>query len=177
MEAGFNGDRTGLKLTGEFSADISSPPGPPVDAAVARVASRLSSEYFLRSLLLIAPLTDNDFLTSVVSLAIIGANTAHLDQDLPQGAKYGSLEDVPPDEVRKPVSVMAVAETLGIPYETARRHVNKLLKAGRCERLGGGVIVPRRAIDDPVRDAAMLSNLVNLRRLFRGLKRAGLDLE
>ena len=153
----------------EMSADVAA------ETAGARVAARLSSDYVLRSLLLLAGRYDGELMTGVVSLAIIAANTAHLEQaaGTPQ---YPDLGEIPPDDLRKPISVLALAGSLGLPFETTRRHVNRLRKAGRCVRVKGGVIVPAESLRNFDNDAALVANLTNLRRLFRSLAKAGLDL-
>jgi len=40
-----------------------------------------------------------------------------------------------------------------------------------------GVIAPADSLVGPAEEAAILANLANLRRLFRGLRRAGVELE
>ena len=49
-----------------------------------------------------------------------------------------------PTPLRTPVTVYALARSLGIPYETVRRHVGKLKAAGICEAAADGVIIPAR---------------------------------
>jgi hypothetical protein len=118
-----------------------------------------------------------DLLTAVVHRAIVDANISHLEQDPETSARFASLDAVPPDELRRPVSVSAIADSLGVPFETTRRHVNKLIAAGLCQRCGAGVIVPASALDTPAVNQGAVANMANLRRLFRALKRAGVDFE
>ncbi len=50
-----------------------------------------------------------------------------------------------PDTLRRPVSIQSVSLSLGVPYETARRHIHKLVSAGYVERRGArGFVVPER---------------------------------
>lgn len=147
----------------------------PVEAAGdgARAAVRLGSDYLLRSLQMLGELFDGQVLTALISLAIVQANTTHLEGS---GA-YRDLEDLPPDHVRRPVSVLAIANSLGLPYETTRRHIEKMIQSGQATRVDGGVIVPRAALDSPRHRERLQANLVNLRRLVRGLAAAGLNLD
>lgn len=137
----------------------------------ARLVARLSSQYLLRALKLVAEAYDGEILTAIVAQSIVAANTAHLDARDGQGASYAGRP--PPDELRKPVSVLAIAGSLGLPFETTRRHVNKLVAAGRCVRVKGGVIVPASVLDHPRSAKAAETNLAYVRRFLRELKAAG----
>jgi hypothetical protein len=139
-----------------------------------RLVARLSADYLLRSLKMIGELAEGELLTGLVNLALVQANVGHLD---PTGSGYDSLEDVPPDRVRRPVSVLALSASLGLPYETTRRHVAKMVETGQCQRVKGGVVVPTAAVDDPRRNLMLGQNLTNLRRLYRNLRAAGVPLD
>ena len=143
----------------------------------ARAAVRLSDEYFLRALRIIAELTGADMVTAIVFRAVVAGNIGYLEGQESEAALYADLDTVPPDHLRRPVSILSVSGTLGLPYETTRRHVRKLIASGFCRMERGGVIAPAERLVGPAEEAAILANLANLRRLFRGLKRAGVDLE
>jgi prepilin-type processing-associated H-X9-DG protein len=143
----------------------------------ARAAVRLSDEYFLRALRIVADLTEGDMITAIVFRAVVAGNIGYLDGHTAEAALYADLETVPPDHLRRPVSILSVSGALGLPYETTRRHVRKLIASGRCRMERAGVIAPAESLVGPAEEAAILANLANLRRLFRGLKRAGVELE
>ena len=154
------------------------PPSRPTPGAEAvRAAVRLSDEYLLRTVRLISDLADGELLTAIVFRAVVAGNIGYLDANPAEAAAYSGLDSPPPDHLRRPVSVLSLAGSLGLPYETTRRHVGKLLAAGRCQAVKGGVIAPAAVLSGPREEAAMLANLGNLRRLFRGLKKAGVSLE
>ncbi len=140
-----------------------------------RAAVRLSDEYVLRALRLISDLAGGELLTAIVFRAIVAGNIGYLDGNAAEAAQYADMDTMPPDRLRRPVSVLSVANSLGIPYETTRRHVRKLIAAGHCRREAKGVIAPAAALSGPAAETAMLANLANLRRLFRGLKKAGVE--
>ncbi len=142
----------------------------------ARLVGRLSGDYILRSLLLIASLQGGDIVAAIIAQAIGAANIGHLEQT-GEGAQFAGMGETPPDAVRRPISVLALAGTLGLPFETTRRYVNKLAAAGVVERVKGGVIVPSRAIADDRVQEVVAANLVNVRRFFRSLKKAGVPLD
>lgn len=147
-----------------------------IQADQSRVVARLSSDYFLRALRLMADLHDGELLTGIIFQAIVAANTAHLEQS-DAGARHAGNNSVPPDELRKPVSVLGVSGALGLPFETTRRHVNRLLASGRCERVRGGVIVPQSTLQGQAMSEAASHNLANVKRFVRELKRAGVVLD
>jgi hypothetical protein len=160
------------------AADLPTDP-PPQTAAdqigedTARLVARLSSEYVLRALKVLTEFHGADMVTAVLTQAIIAANTSHLDGRAGEGALYAGLEHTPPDAVRRPISVLALAQSMGLPFETTRRHVNKLVKAGRCVRVRGGVIVPASVLEHPRTREATMTNVANVRRFVRALKAAG----
>ena len=147
------------------------------DAAACRLAARLSTEYFLRTAQLISENLGGELTMAVVLRAVVAAHTSYLDQDVATSVEFASLEGVPPDELRRPVSVMAIAQSLYLPFETTRRHVNKLIKIGLCKRVQGGIIAPAASMREATRHEATLANMANLRRLYRSLKRAGVTFD
>ena len=62
-----------------------------------------------------------------------------------------------------------LAERLGIPQETVRRHLQRLLDADQCERTGDGYRVPARVLARPPFVQYMLDNQSHLHRLYSGL--------
>lgn len=140
-----------------------------VEQDLSRVAARLSADYFLRALGLISALHDGDITAAIIWQAIVSANTAHLDTN-----EYAGTQAPPPDDLRRPVSVLSLSQSLGMPFETTRRYVNRMIDAGQCERVRGGVVVPARVINDDRFQAARMENLAYLRRLGREMLRAGI---
>ena len=144
------------------------------EADQGRAAARLTADYVLRSLQLVIGLANGEFLTGVIAMAVSQANVAHLIQ--PEGTVRDPAPGSVPDAARRPVSVLAISQSLGLPYETTRRHIEKLVKAGYCVRVQKGVIVPAGSMDTEGHREMLATNLTNLRRLFRGLRSAGVDL-
>jgi hypothetical protein len=147
------------------------------DAAVGRIVARLGVEYVLRTVQLMSQEAGGDLTTSVVLYAALAGNVGHLDRNPATAGQFDSLQDLPPDELRRPISVLAVANSLGLPRETVRRHVSKLVKLGRLVRVKGGVVGPAITHQGADQEKAMLTNVANVRRFFRGLKRAGFDFD
>jgi len=103
--------------------------------------ARISSDYFLRSLALIAEVQDGDMIKAIVFLAVVAANTGHLEQT-GQGSRFAGVDSAPPDDVRRPVSALAISQALGMPFETTRRYINRLIADGVLARVKKGVIAP-----------------------------------
>jgi len=89
------------------------------------------------------PLHQHDILCTLVFVAIVSGNLAHVVHDKAVTWQYGSIDRPPPDDMRKAVSVRAIADMLGLSVETTRRCVCQLIENGECIRVAGqGVIVP-----------------------------------
>ena len=78
-------------------------------------------------------------MNGLVFTAIRAANVKHMTNKAP-AANRGIL----PDSDRKPVSIMAISDSMRLPYETVRRHARKLVRNGKCVRIGRvGLMVPQ----------------------------------
>ena len=146
----------------------------PAGRDVRRAAVRHGWEHVLQCIGIAASMTGGDLIHGIILVAIIHANTAPLrlsngDQD------YDAGPNLPEDSLRTPVSVYAVAKQLGLPYETVRRHVARLIDEGRCIKAGprSGVIVPASAIREMRPDAFIRESLDSLRNLIAELDRIG----
>jgi DNA-binding Lrp family transcriptional regulator len=144
------------------------------DDAVARMVATLSTEFVLRSLRLLAE-TYGDVRTGIVAQTIVAANTAYLDGRRGAGRRYVGVEETPPDEVRRPISVARLAESLGFPYETMRRRVRRLIDSGVCIQVGGGLIVPGAVLEQPTAARAALAHVGHVRKFMRDLHAAGFE--
>jgi DNA-binding Lrp family transcriptional regulator len=143
-------------------------------AADARTVSVLSAEYILRALQLLAD-AYGDIRAGIVAQTIVTANTAHLDAPRGEGYRYAGIAQTPPDEVRRPISIARLAESLGLPYETMRARVRRLIDAGVCVQLDAGLIVPGAVLERPTAARSMLANVGYARKLMRDLHAVGFD--
>jgi DNA-binding transcriptional ArsR family regulator len=136
-----------------------------------RLAGRLVVEFVLR--FVEDPLGHvGDPVTTLTGLEIILANTEGW-ADTEAGGEGGEAESFVPDERRTPVSVADLGARLGVPAETIRRHVRRLVEAGLARRMADGYIVPAEALAQPVVMGFAARNLMNLHRLFAGLGEFG----
>jgi hypothetical protein len=106
--------------------------------------------------------------------AIAAANTAHLDVRSADPGVAGA-DALLPDEVRRPISVNRLAQSLGLPFETTRQCVKRLIETGTCVRVKGGIVVPRAAVQRPEVHLAVMANLDTVRQLVRDLRTVGVE--
>jgi hypothetical protein len=130
---------------------------------------RASEEFFLRCINLLNSIFPNDLLRGVIWIAIINANIYHLLDNPELGDAYAGEDTPPPDSERRPVSRAAIAQSLGLPLETCRRHINQMVHDGLCVEVEGGVIVPATRLSSPQANQANQQNMVNLRRFLQRL--------
>jgi DNA-binding Lrp family transcriptional regulator len=113
-------------------------------------------------------------LDALLVLAINQANIAPLTRDPAARARYGQLEAPAPDAERRPVSVNAIAGSLGLPFETVRRRIKRLGGGGVCVISTEGVVVPASfLVSEPYLRSVMASH-VRLRRFYGELSALGL---
>lgn len=153
-------------------SDLDAPTLPP---DVRRQVVRLAGDFFLNTSQVITTAIDTDLVTGMIFLAIVRANVRHMLDDPELALAYFEPGDRPPEVFRKPVSVYAIARELRLPYETARRHIRKLLAKGLCERQGdGGVVFPPEVNDRPEVRQAVATNFHTTIRYARALADAGI---
>lgn len=90
-----------------------------------------------------------DYLDTLLMIALIQANIAPLMNDRDLQLRYATAESAPPDDVRRAISVTALAGSLGLPFETVRRRLGRLNALGYCEPAERGYRVPARLLDGP----------------------------
>lgn len=132
-----------------------------------RMAARVAVYYFLRTATLITRAVDEDLVTALVFLGVQRANVRGLVRNPDIDATYASVSEIPPDDLREPVSVYAVAKALAMPYETVRRHTTKLREAGLAEVVDGGLLIPNQVHRSASMLAGMAENLEVSRRFLR----------
>lgn len=116
---------------------------------------------------------DRDFLDTLITLAIVQANVTPLVNDRDLQRAYADHDSLPPDELRRPVSVSAVAHSLRLPYETVRRHVVRLSKAPGIELTAQGVVVGGESLNTPEHRALLTANHALVRDFYRRLRGLG----
>ena len=120
---------------------------------------------------------DRDFLRGLIFVTVMAMNVEHITFDPGPAWRYADAETTPPDEMRTPVSVRAVSDRLGAPYETTRQHLMRLVELGRAKRVGRGFIIPGEVNQDPRYLRMGLNIYWWLLRAVSQLERLGFDLD
>ncbi|HEV2530094.1 hypothetical protein [Phenylobacterium sp.] len=115
--------------------------------ADARLTNRLAMAYLLDAVAIFRG--EDHLLDALLISAISQANVAPITRQADLQVTYAAPDAAPPDDMRRPVSVNALASSLNLPFETVRRRVRGLLDRGICEPGDGGVIVPTRVVTSP----------------------------
>ncbi|MBV9509524.1 MAG: hypothetical protein JO303_04505 [Caulobacteraceae bacterium] len=116
----------------------------------AEAAASLASDYLLNAIGVLGELFDGDLVTGLVFLTILRAGL----------------------DAAGPVTVYEVSKRLGLTYETARRHVNRLIRQDYCRREATGLTIPRATLLKPEVARAAVRGGRALHRLIHGATRA-----
>lgn len=139
----------------------------------ARLAQRATIQLVMETFDLLSRVIDSDTLGGFIFLGIASANTRHLRPGSPEAQAYADTGTVVPDSMRRGISVHALSHQVNLPYETTRRHVQKLIQEGLCLRRTDGIIVPATALSNPRMLSAVDRNLANVYRFIDELERGG----
>lgn len=146
--------------------------GPPSPAFVVHLLMDLQ----LRHLETLTPMF-GDVTRAFVWAGVLQANMRRLLVEREAAWAYAGPETPPPDSLRIPVSVRAVANELGMPYETTRRHVAALQDEGRLAKAGRGVLVPAAALGDEALGKGNQTLMLRFVRLIGELARLDFDFD
>ncbi|THD77039.1 MAG: hypothetical protein E7812_13855 [Phenylobacterium sp.] len=113
---------------------------PFAETVTVRVAGRLGMAFFLDILRIACD--GHQLLDGLILLTIGHANVEYLERDAAMQARFADYDDVPDDDLLRPISISAVANSLGQPFETIRRRTAALREAGACATTGKGLIIP-----------------------------------
>lgn len=114
---------------------------------------------------------DLDAVDALIWVSIIQANVSPVMARSDLEATYADRP--PPDELRRPVSVAALAGATGLPFETVRRRVARLRDRGLCDVGPDGVLVRQRALETPQHAKVIVDNYHVLQNTFRRLEALG----
>jgi hypothetical protein len=136
-----------------------------------RVAGRLANAFTLD----LVKLGDHrrDVADALLRAAIVHSNLAHLIRDPVFQRRFATVDQDPPDAMRRPATINAIATSLRLPFETVRRRVLGLVETGVCALSSGGVIVPQAASSSPPYRAALAAQHGKLEGLYRRLRAIG----
>jgi hypothetical protein len=137
-----------------------------------RVTSRLTAAFLLDFIALARG--EAHVLDALLASAIIQANVAEISRHADLAVEYAESDALPTDEMRRPVSMNAVASSLNLPFETVRRRVSAMAQEGFCQFVDGGVIVPTAVLAQPQYYIAAYKGYERLRAFYYQLRDLGL---
>jgi DNA-binding Lrp family transcriptional regulator len=116
---------------------------------------------------------DGDLLQPLLLTVILEANQTRINQDPALQRTYGDLETAAPDELRRPVTFNAVAESLRLPFETVRRRVHGLARDGLCVIGPRGIYVPHAVVTSAAYNAVQSARYARLQGFHDAAVRLG----
>ncbi len=117
---------------------------------------------------------DGDLVEALAFTTALDANMVPVDRDADLAVAYGRLDESAPDELRRPVSINSVAQSLGLPFETVRRRFVSLTDRGLCISTPAGVIIPRSAVTSSVYNGIQQARYERTRSFFLSLRADGI---
>jgi hypothetical protein len=141
----------------------SNPTGEPIEDGF-RLKAVIACEIFLR---IARSATEHygDMDSLTIYLAVVLASVGAASRDPQTRARYAGQEPLP-DELLRSVSRRAISESTGLPRETVRRKIMKLIADGHLIEDGDGVRPPMNVLEQR-------NNYAFARTLVAELERAG----
>lgn len=140
-----------------------------------RLISRLSMDYVISIYSAVLRGGTHDPLDALILSTVAVANVAHLSADPAQSLKYGAIDQPEPFDIKRPISRNAVALSLGLSYETARRRIQKLIDAGSLIDTEDGLVGANETRNPEMVLAMAKQNATLLKRLVRLMRDAGVE--
>jgi len=137
-----------------------------------RLVARALAAYLLDTIAIARG--DSDVVDTLLASAIIQANVADIGRHADVQVAFAESDAPPPDEMRRPVSMNALASSLNLPFETVRRRVKAMADDGFVRFVGGGVIVPAAVLSDPGHALSAVRGYERLRAFYYQLSDLGL---
>lgn len=100
-----------------------------------------------------------DFEQCLIFATVSAANSGHIDDDPVQAKIYANA--TVPDDLRRPIRMLRISESLGLARETTRVKVGHLVRRGFIIKTPGGLVIPAETTTDgrldPMFDAYVAS--------------------
>lgn len=141
-----------------------------------RLISRLSMDYVISIYSSVLRGGTHDPVDALILSTVAVANVAHLNADPALSLRYGAFDQPEPTEIKRPISRNAVALSLGMSYETARRRIQKLIDDGSLIDTEGGLVGANETLNPEMVMAMARLNATLLKRMLRLLREAGVSL-
>lgn len=90
--------------------------------------------FVMKSIVTYTEIFDGDITSMLIFFAMAQTSVEHLNRE--KVPRPEATTGIFPDTLRRPVAILSISDYLGLPYETTRRHVMKLVERGLCRRQG-----------------------------------------
>ena len=137
-----------------------------------RLTSRLAIAYLLDMASIARG--ERHLLDTLLMATISQANVAQISRQADLQVAYAAPDAPPPDELRRPVTINALATSLRLPFETVRRHVRGLIREELCRAVEGGVIVHTAVVSTPLYLRQALAGYARLIEFYVQMRDLGL---
>jgi hypothetical protein len=115
---------------------------------------------------------ERDFTDVLILTVIVQSNSASLAGDPALQLRYAVFAAHVPGDIRRAISINAIAVSLGLPFETVRRRIKKLIAEGVCEATAQGVRLTDELLTSPAHGRALEAVNEGVRGLYLRLVRA-----
>lgn len=116
---------------------------------------------------------DVNAIDAIIMAAAIQANIGPATTGPDRQLAYGGLHEIPPDDVRRPISINRLAQIVEMPFETVRRRVRDLVRRGRLQDGHDGVFAPNTHFQRDTRMRAVVEIDALCARGYARLERGG----
>ena len=151
----------------------------PVEAERAKIMSHAAMRFLLNLAgdIMVGSLSSSlDPIDYFLAIAVGSANVSHIDSDLALSRQYAGL--IEPDYMRRGISRAAISRATGLPLETVRRRINKMIDMDvLVERKDGIIVSANNRLKIGTRLDRMHQHAQLIDRLFRDLKARGVKFE
>ena len=139
-----------------------------------RLIAHSLAEFILRCAETVGASFDHDYEMILLFLTVSTRNAHNVMNDPELRKRYASYRDPIPVSLYTPISRLALSRSTGLPRETVRRKVAKMIEMGAIvEDERGGLRVPADLNEDLDYVSVLEPQLMNLRRLFSSLQETG----
>lgn len=130
---------------------VATPRGAPADERSLAARQRLTRRLAVGLLLDLIDIARNGghVLDTLLAGVIIHANVRDILRRADLQLEFSEKDELPSDDMRRPVTMHALATSLQLPFETVRRRVRAMARDGVCRFVDGGVIVPAAVLSAP----------------------------
>lgn len=97
-----------------------------------------------------------DPLDALILVSVIHGNVDPITAGLLEQVEFGAMDQPPPGDKRRRISVSRVADSLDLRFETVRRRVKRLESLGLMDTRRSGVVVPESYFHTPANVQAVI---------------------